>query len=1285
MGLFRVSRGPLHALSCISARSFGVRQGLSCFSISDGVRGLLLSLLGFHRASRGPLQEHLDPDTGWLSIDVINVLGQAQLGLHVDAAAAPWRGGLCTVQGGAALVNWNQRHWTVLQRDPSGDGWMHTNSVEGPGARHGRRRGLSVQAVEDVLADIAAHAGRVSLHAITGAQHDDGRHYLEAEGWRAMACAEREEVLEAAGAVPGHASASSASDSLSMVSCNVDGLGHYGHSSPARMKAILQHLLGVQPDVLALQEVTTDMFAQLQSDLPGWKLYRMRTVTEEYFNVIAARHGSERTTSFPFASSANGRHLITMRWRGWTVVNTHAESGSRDVERDARESQLLHMSRLHELEDGQVCVLAGDFNLRAGEEAPLEREGWRDAWSTSAAGAEDWTWCRASSHARYDRIFLHDAAPPGCRVECTHIQRLAALWPCFSDHVALHAVLRCRPSEGASVGRLGAHAAGGAAALHSATGHERRQAKAAATSGQEPDAESSSTGMTPAPLARGQGRPAASAPARALPVVLIGSAVVQCAMAVHRASVSEPGEATGGDDGGEMPKWSQVPKLCGFKTERFGGRGQQRWATAEQRTAQCQEYGRYIRWARESCGLTVPEFEALLQRAASTHQNLWGAAGLPSALQQSRWPDRITPRAHAVLLCRAAGLRKAAASGEVEGLGGAAEMERLLALGDQELQAECDAIPPHLRKAGSFDVLGVQVTTPDARVRAVVGLFRQWLIQAGARRLGAEAALEELLQAHGTDAEACPAACFPLDNAVFTTEEAMDALGGKFCDAEKLFKRGWARAAGAWCRLIWRLACVEVNTRFDVERRSLPLPMSSPAEGSEAPTFEFSMEVLYRELFQERESPERERRLDAVYLSLEEYTRRRHGSTLRGECDRLHGRNAGAGVGSFRMGTRLTLWKWATVAWQDGWPTARAAEGATDSDAEAPGITPLPKHAVKDLGDGLYKFRSHRAQAASFEEGWRLLDAAWAEEQSRTAHAQRAAKRAKRDTVSSVDHDASQRPGALHTLRPPSKAYHEVFHGRLAEDGDQATFIEEGTWLRATVDKRALHAIKHKGVRSRSLDEQLYFAMRGAHSQARQRQGAQRRQQAYSEQLPKAARDLEVKKKEPSGHLRYAYNGFEVLVTPRRHRQAQAGEGCVRQDSASLRELTPDRALRKLRDKIKRSLNKAARGEHEAILARAPLQDGGPSTTEHVAPALGQLDDPVALGHLRAGFAFLASVKLLHCHVCDEEWPVFEAAWPQAGARTAGALAGVLSCNLTEASFSQGSRMGHESALIEHS
>ena len=63
------------------------------------------------------LSEHLDPLTGWLSIDVLNVLGDVELpkkglGLQVALVAGDtWR------QGVGAMVNRNYRHWTVLQVD----------------------------------------------------------------------------------------------------------------------------------------------------------------------------------------------------------------------------------------------------------------------------------------------------------------------------------------------------------------------------------------------------------------------------------------------------------------------------------------------------------------------------------------------------------------------------------------------------------------------------------------------------------------------------------------------------------------------------------------------------------------------------------------------------------------------------------------------------------------------------------------------------------------------------------------------------------------------------------------------------------------------------------------------------------------------------------------------------------------------------------------------------------------------------------------------------------------
>ena len=152
----------------------------------------------------------------------------------------------------------------------------------------------------------------------------------------------------------------------------------------------------------------------------------------------------------------------------------------------------------------------------------------------------------------------------------------------------------------------------------------------------------------------------------------------------------------------------------------------------------------------------------------------------------------------------------------------------------------------------------------------------------------------------------------------------------------------------------------------------------------QAATFEFCMEELYRKLFQAEESGERERELNALYKECGRYVRHTQPTTLSRACGRLYMHHASTGVGSFDIRTRQVLWKYAAMAWQDGWPTARASAGnaeSEDDEEEAPNIAPLPKEAVKDQGDGRYTFRSHKGQAASLEEAWRLLDDAWQEEQ----------------------------------------------------------------------------------------------------------------------------------------------------------------------------------------------------------------------------------------------------------------------------------------------------------------
>ena len=122
-------------------------------------------------------------------------------------------------QEAAALVNWNKQHWTVLQPDPSGEGWMHTNSIEGARPKCGRKRRLRDNEVDGILRDIRREAGDCALHVIAPCA-SDGHRYLEVEGFRAMAGTVSDETQGDIVSIAGVEA-----DALSMVTLNVDGLG----------------------------------------------------------------------------------------------------------------------------------------------------------------------------------------------------------------------------------------------------------------------------------------------------------------------------------------------------------------------------------------------------------------------------------------------------------------------------------------------------------------------------------------------------------------------------------------------------------------------------------------------------------------------------------------------------------------------------------------------------------------------------------------------------------------------------------------------------------------------------------------------------------------------------------------------------------------------------------------------------------------------------------------------------------------------------------------------------
>ena len=163
--------------------------------------------------------------------------------------------------------------------------------------------------------------------------------------------------------------------------------------------------------------------------------------------------------------------------------------------------------------------------------------------------------------------------------------------------------------------------------------------------------------------------------------------------------------------------------------------------------------------------------------------------------------------------------------------------------------------------------------------------------------------------------------------------------------------------------------------------------------------------------------------------------------------------------------------------------------------------------------------------------------------------------------------------------------------------------------------------------------------------------------------MPALPRDM-GNKKLPNGKWMYSFETTEVEVTPRAMRPPLP-EGSSTWKENRQREETPDRALRKMKEKIKRRCNKAARGELDRIVAQAEPAErppAGPTDVDGASgqcQALRQLDNPDVLEHLRAAFFFLASAQMHYCCNCDEEWVVFDhTLWPQGGVACAGPRAG---------------------------
>ena len=212
-----------------------------------------------------------------------------------------------------------------------------------------------------------------------------------------------------------------------------------------------------------------------------------------------------------------------------------------------------------------------------------------------------------------------------------------------------------------------------------------------------------------------------------------------------------------------------------------------------------------------------------------------------------------------------------------------------------------------------------------------------------------------------------------------------------------------------------------------------------------------------------------------------------------------------------------------------------------------------------------------------------------------------------------------------------------TFNGRLFEvRKGQWRFQEEGTGICATVQMPA------DGVPNRSYFAQRNLAlireMIAEHDKARRAARGRARAAARVAEVPTTACDMDVRGTTVKGKMIYSWGDtstgrIEVEVTPRAHR-APLPDGASAHQRAADRESTPQRALRKMATKVRRLRTKAARGEHERLVARAAAEPkenalGITESDEH--PAIRSLraglDKPSSLSAATASIAFLGSMR----------------------------------------------------------
>ena len=475
----------------------------------------------------------------------------------------------------------------------------------------------------------------------------------------------------------------------------------------------------------------------------------------------------------------------------------------------------------------------------------------------------------------------------------------------------------------------------------------------------------------------------------------------------------------------------------------------------------------------------------------------------------------------------------------------------------------------------------------------------------------------------------------------------------------------------AWRQVVWTAACMEVRARFGEDHRlHVALPQQSDVEIS------YSMTELYTHLFQDVEQTQ----------NLEQWRNETNAlhSALHDKVVNSSDCPVCAGGGRLRLDSRKRHADWEFKAvcllWDaivstiqkhgTGWLAWRAREAFKSMPDLPPKLLmeSIPIDQVQESPGGVFKWGKYKTEAntESLEAGWASLNQQWQTDRQIRINVLREAAE-KRDM-----RRPQNEPGDKLVLEYGTQG--KSYIGRVWRSEGQWTFQEDDTGIKVTAEVDTKLSLRQADQQGRA---RLGRAMRTEYVKQKQAASKTARKKALEADGPKTTADMSVKGRALSGKLLYTWGSLErgrveVEVTPRADRtQEPDKEDVSKFRGAAARETTPERALRKMKAKLGKLHAKAARGEHERIVARtaqpnSTLSQHSGHTAESLesmeearyTPALRTLNDPKSLQHVINSFEFLSSLRLHYCTNCDEEWPVFDAEWPQTGVPWAGSKAG---------------------------